>query len=127
MQIVSQELAIKILDMLEKGSSATASTLTDLLNEFLNYLIFVEVMSASKFLLTFLVILVLAKDTEEQKNLWRGIGVLSYLAVGVVGVVLSWSSLFNLGKVLFAPKIYLIEMAYDKVREYKATTNQGTK
>lgn len=128
MQLISPELATKIMAALEAGASNTTQTLTDVLNEFINYLIFVEILNVSRFLLAIVALLVIKKAvglfvlgaTEETaKNQIRGGGVLVSMLVLGLSLMWSWQSFMSLGKVLLAPKVYVIEMAIQKVQEIK--------
>lgn len=128
MEIVSHEMALKIVEMLEKGTAGVTSSLGDLVNEFITFMIFVEAMNVSKFLLVVMFAYLVRKawklfeasqEIQKTKDLVRGFGIIVNVTILSVGFLMSFNSFLSLGKVLLAPKVYIIELAFNKVREFK--------
>jgi hypothetical protein len=126
MQIVTQEMAQRILSMVEAGATGVTSEFKDILNELINYMIFVEVLSVAKYFLGLIIaglifrsfsMFILAEENESKKNVIRGYRNLIVSFITITTIYMSYSSLLNVGKVLFAPKIYMIEKAIEKVKE----------
>jgi hypothetical protein len=128
MQFVTPEMAERILKMVEAGAANVNTEFASLLNELINYMIFVEIVSLAKYLLGLVLagfifrsfaMFILAAETEAKKNLYRGWRniIVTLLTLGTM--YSSYSSVLNVGKVLFAPKIYLVEKAIEKVKEIK--------
>jgi len=133
MEIVSHEMALKIVEMLEKGTAGVTSSMTDLVNEFITFMIFVEAMNASKFLLVVLFAFLVRKawklfessqTKQSAKDFVRGSGIVVNVTILSVGFLMSFNSFISLGKVLLAPKVYLIELAFDKAREFKGVDSK---
>jgi hypothetical protein len=131
MQFVTPEMAERILKMVEAGAANANTEFASLLNELINYMIFVEIVSLAKYLLGLVLagfifrsfaMFILAAETEAKKNLYRGWRniIVTLLTLGTM--YSSYSSVLNVGKVLFAPKIYLVEKAIEKVKEIKGAT-----
>jgi hypothetical protein len=131
MQFVTPEMAERILKMVEAGAANVNTEFASLLNELINYMIFVEIVSLTKYLLGLVLagfifrsfaMFILAAETEAKKNLYRGWRniIVTLLTLGTM--YSSYSSVLNVGKVLFAPKIYLVEKAIEKVKEIKGAT-----
>lgn len=128
MDIVTPELAERLLKSLEAGATAANHTLADLLNEVISYLIFIELMSCLKIAVGIGVLFFVRKAFRlfeeaqpdlDKKNFVRGLSTLASGMVLVVSLSMSWGSLLSLGKVILAPKVYLVEMAYKKLQEVK--------
>jgi hypothetical protein len=128
MQFVTPEMAEKILKMVEAGAANVNTEFSSLLNELISYMIFVEVVSLAKYLLGLVLaglvfrsfaMFILAAETDAKKYLWRGWRNILVALLSLGTLYSSYSSVLNLGKVLFAPKIYLVEKAIEKVKEIK--------
>ena len=137
MEIVSPAMAEKLLKMLEIGSGTVHQELSDIMNQFINYMIFVEAVGLIKWLLLFVGAAIIARafkfwelaagDNESDINAIKGIRNIIVGAVTIVAVFISINSALGLGKILIAPKIYLIEMAIEKVKEVKAANTTEVK
>ncbi len=131
MQMITADMANRVLKLVEAGADATSTQFSDILNELINYMIFVEAASVSKYLLGLLCaglafrafsLFVLSAETEEKKNYIRGWRNIIVSLLTLITLYSSFNSILNLGKVLFAPKIYIIEAAIEKVKEVKGVT-----
>ncbi len=136
MEIVSPAMAEKLLKMLETGSGTVHQELSDIMNQFINYMIFIETVGLIKWLLLFVGAAIIARafkfwqlaaSNEKEENTVKGFRNIVVCAVAIVAVFVSLNSAIGLGKILIAPKVYLIEMAIEKVKEVKATNGAEVK
>jgi len=131
MQIVTPEMAERILKMVEAGATNVNEEFANILNELINYMLFVESMSAARYLLGLILagllfrsfsMFILSAETEAEKNVLRGWRNILVSVLTLATLYISYESLINVGKVAFAPKIYMIEKAIEKVKEIKGAT-----
>jgi ABC-type phosphate transport system permease subunit len=134
MEIVSVGMAEKILKMVEAGTENVHAELAEILNQFINYMIFLEAMSLLKWLLLFIGAGIVARafnfwtlacNEPSDVHVVKGIRNLVVGGIVLLATFISISSAVGLGKILIAPKIYLIEMAIEKVKEVKASSSVG--
>lgn len=128
MEIVSPQMAERLLNMLETGASNINTEFTAILNQLVNYVIFLETINLLRWALLFLGAVIVARafrfwilsaETENKKNEIRGWRNFIVGGMTIAAIWFSFSSVTGLGKILLAPKIYMIEMAIDKVKAIK--------
>lgn len=133
MQVITPEVAQKIIDTLSTGAESLKHGSAEFLNELINYVIFIQAASAAKAILGVVILLVALKiiktvallDDSKEHQIRMGIWKIIMTAViSLSTVALSYSSFINLGKALFAPKVFLLELAVDKIKEVKQPVNK---
>ena len=133
MNLLTEQMAIEIFNAVKTGGAIVGKEGVDVLNQALNYLIFEEVVSITSKLSLFLLAYLIARfitaaqtanliiaDNEETKRKNNGLQLLKQatnIGFAVIFVVIAYSNVLTLGKLLIAPKMVLVERAADLIKK----------
>lgn len=135
MELITPELAQQAIEALKSGGEVLTREGLAVVNQALNYLIFEEIVSIVSKLSLFLVAYLIArfitaaqtankivKDDEATQRKNNGLQLvknISNTVFAVIFVVIAYNNVLNLGKLMIAPKLVIIEKSAELIKKVK--------